>query len=167
MSNWKKLLRIVTSWSPVGPVPGSGLDALSGINAICREYYGNDHSQKPNDHCCWEGSELRLSGWHETDGHLRTRISESLDGGADADEAEEEAYMRGERSALSGVISHCCRHLGYQDTEAQKVAWIAEREAVIAALRNICADHGDNDWDEKLHLADVIEKHLHRHLPEK
>src|SRR5882762_7351463 len=39
-----------------------------------------------------------------------------------------------------------------------------ERSDAVKALRDICATHGDNDWDDKLHLGDVIEKHLHRYL---
>lgn len=32
------------------------------------------------------------------------------------------------------------------------------------ALRIVCAEFGDNDWSDDLSLADVIEKHLARHL---
>lgn len=43
--------------------------------------------------------------------------------------------------------------------------WIdGEREATIAALRILCGDFGDNDWLDDLHLADVVEKHLSKHL---
>jgi len=31
-------------------------------------------------------------------------------------------------------------------------------------LRMVCDDHGDNDWSNELHLADVVEKHLANHL---
>jgi hypothetical protein len=39
-----------------------------------------------------------------------------------------------------------------------------QRLDAIAQLRSICADFGDNDWDDDLHLGDVIEKHLGKHL---
>jgi hypothetical protein len=39
-----------------------------------------------------------------------------------------------------------------------------EREKTISALRELCAAFGDNDWPNDLHLADVIEKHLGKHL---
>lgn len=39
-----------------------------------------------------------------------------------------------------------------------------ERSAAVDALRELCGEYGDNDWDSDLHLADVIEKHLRRHL---
>jgi len=78
---------------------------------------------------------------------------------------DEDSYIRGERSAHAGMLAHCCRALGYDDLEVQKANWIVEREAVIAALRDVCAEHGDNDWHVSLHLADVITKHLQIHLP--
>lgn len=40
----------------------------------------------------------------------------------------------------------------------------SERSAAVAMLRQVCAAHGDNDWSDNLHLADVLEKHLWRHL---
>lgn len=39
-----------------------------------------------------------------------------------------------------------------------------EREQTISALRELCAVFGDNDWPEDLNLADVVEKHLGKHL---
>lgn len=41
---------------------------------------------------------------------------------------------------------------------------VAERQDVVRLLREICAEYGDNDWPDNLHLYDVIEKHLWRHL---
>lgn len=72
----------------------------------------------------------------------------------------EQAYERGSRAAYLVILSECLRQLGYADPEVQKVAWIKEREAAIAALRSMCALHGDNDWSDNLHLADIINKHL-------
>lgn len=34
-------------------------------------------------------------------------------------------------------------------------------------LRDICKEYGDNDWDDDLHIVDIVDKHLHRHLPER
>jgi hypothetical protein len=42
-----------------------------------------------------------------------------------------------------------------------------EREESVAMLRTVCTNFGDNDWPDDLHLADVIEKHLWRHLEKK
>ena len=44
---------------------------------------------------------------------------------------------------------------------------LKEREVAVAALRELCGEYGDNDWADDLHLADVIEKHLRRHLDAK
>jgi hypothetical protein len=77
---------------------------------------------------------------------------------------EEQAYIAGQRAALAAMLQQCIRDLGHSDTRPEY--FIAERLAAVAALRRVCAAHGDNDWPDNLHLADVIEKHLERHLPE-
>lgn len=76
----------------------------------------------------------------------------------------EESYEQGSRMAWRLMLQKCCRELGYDDIEAAKVRWIGEREAAISALTDVCSEYGDLDWDNNLHLADVIEKHLHRNL---
>jgi hypothetical protein len=78
------------------------------------------------------------------------------------DDEDDRKYTEGSRMAWRTLLSLACRELGYEN--AREVSWIAEREAAISALRDICGLHGDNDWDEKLYLADVIEKHLGNHL---
>lgn len=75
-------------------------------------------------------------------------------------EPEEAIYERGNRAAWQHLLSLCLRNLGYDSEECKKLGWITEREAAIAQLRMICEEWGDNKWDEKLHLADVIDKHL-------
>lgn len=79
-------------------------------------------------------------------------------------DARDEMWERGNRAAWVGMLEHCVRHLGYDSTEASKIAWISERERAVGMLRQICEAHGDNDWPDDLHLADVIEKHLWRNL---
>ena len=79
-------------------------------------------------------------------------------------EREEAAYTRGHRRAWLSVLQQCCRELGYEDVEIRKASWISEREDAIATLRRICDDIGDNEWPNDLHLSDIIEKHLERHL---
>jgi hypothetical protein len=39
-----------------------------------------------------------------------------------------------------------------------------ERAETIRLLRRVCRDHGDLDWTDELHLADIISKHLVRYL---
>jgi hypothetical protein len=80
-------------------------------------------------------------------------------------EFDEASYLRGQRSAWRALLSQCLNELGYgKDPDARKAGWITEREAAIAMLRMACDEFGDNDWDESLHLADIIEKHLYKHL---
>lgn len=76
----------------------------------------------------------------------------------------ESDYERGSRMAWALMLQECLRHLGYKSEDGARAAWILEREAALRALRDICEHHGDNDWPEELHLADIIEKHLGRHL---
>lgn len=81
-------------------------------------------------------------------------------------DSEETAYGQGYRGAFTDILSTCLRELGYEDTEATRCKWVRERESAVSALRKICRNWGDNDWDDDLSLADVIEKHLRRNLGE-
>ena len=64
-----------------------------------------------------------------------------------------------------GVIEVKSREtvLGHWVPQGQRAAF-DERVSVVAILREVCRDYGDNDWADDLHLYDVIEKHLARHL---
>lgn len=75
---------------------------------------------------------------------------------------EEQAYTEGSRAAWRKILLEALTNLGIE--ERDKHDWALERAEAIAALRRICAEHGDNDWNEDLSLADIIEKHLSRHL---
>lgn len=75
----------------------------------------------------------------------------------------EKDYESGNRAALTSMLRHCLRELGYEGDEAERSKWILERESAIATLRHVCAEIGDNDWPDDLHLSDIIEKHLARH----
>lgn len=79
-------------------------------------------------------------------------------------QTEEQAFERGSRGAWVTCLQICLQRLGYDDPQAKKTAWILEREAAVAQLRMLCETYGDNDWDETLHLADIIDKHLGRLL---
>lgn len=79
-------------------------------------------------------------------------------------DAEEQSYMQGQRAIWLRLLSGCLRGLGYDSPEARHAGWITEREEAIAILRDVCSHHGDNEWDETLHLADIIDKHLANHL---
>lgn len=53
---------------------------------------------------------------------------------------------------------------GFHPSACERCVLRGERDATVKMLRDVCADFGDNDWADELHLADVIEKHLARHL---
>lgn len=77
----------------------------------------------------------------------------------------EQAWMEGNRAAWVSLLRQAISELAYvDDPDAMKARWILEREAAVAQLRILCDDFGDNDWEPNLSLADVIEKHLGRHL---
>lgn len=73
---------------------------------------------------------------------------------------DEKSYEQGRRMSLVLMLMECCKQLGYEDPEVKKIGWISERESVVNSLRNVCENHGDNDWESDLHLSDVIDKHL-------
>lgn len=73
---------------------------------------------------------------------------------------DEQSYSQGRRSAWLHLLNECLRELGYSDPAAQQAAWVSERAACIQALRRICAESGDNNWTDDLHLVDILEKHL-------
>lgn len=83
-------------------------------------------------------------------------------------ESEERAWMLGERAGWVQILRQAIKHLGYSDDIddglCDKHRYILEREAAIAQLRMLCEEFGDNDWEPSLHIADIIEKHLGRHL---
>lgn len=76
-------------------------------------------------------------------------------------EEEEAAYMQGRKAVRREQLADALRELGDDGSEHE---WRIERNDVVAALRLICGDHGDNDWDDNDHLGDVISKHLADHL---
>jgi truncated hemoglobin YjbI len=77
---------------------------------------------------------------------------------------DETEYTRGQRAAWLTILAEAVRQLGIKDTAAAHAAWMQERSDAVAALRRLCGEHGDNDWPDEMHLGDVIEKHLGRHL---
>lgn len=79
-------------------------------------------------------------------------------------ESEERAYMDGGRFAWRAMFFKCLAELGYTDEDCAVGRVISQLEDTRAALRILCEDFGDNDWGDSLHLADVVDKHLGRHL---
>ena len=77
-------------------------------------------------------------------------------------EMQDEYYLKGEKAVWQQFLQLALTQLGYQDYQAEHL--IKERVRAIEALREICGEFGDNDWSDNLHLADIIEKHLRKHL---
>ncbi len=86
-------------------------------------------------------------------------------------EAEEQAWVAGNRSAWREMLARCLTELGYEcrppGTTVELARVVSQLEQARAALRDICARHGDNNWTNDLNLRDVIDKHLARHLDER
>lgn len=88
-------------------------------------------------------------------------------------EAESKSYMRGQRKAYLELLGVALRGLGL-DAAPNNLAAAQHRIAALeseladarAQLRMLCEDFGDNDWEDDDHLADVIERHLGKHLHE-
>lgn len=76
---------------------------------------------------------------------------------------EIEAYNRGVHVAATAMLRQCLFNL--PDSHEKSTGFlIAEREEMVQTLRWLCKDFGDNDWKADQNLADVIEKHLGKHL---
>jgi hypothetical protein len=92
---------------------------------------------------------------------------------------DEKEYLRGQRWVWLQLLNEALRNLqAFKDskelqlTELQKALvqvgkLASEREEVVAMLRSLCEDFGDNDWESDTHLADVVDKHLGRYLHER
>lgn len=78
--------------------------------------------------------------------------------------AEERAYAAGGKAVHAQNLAAALAGLGVSGSRGKAAALAKERAEAVVALRSICAEHGDNDWEDNLNLADVIEKHLGRHL---
>lgn len=76
------------------------------------------------------------------------------------------ARQSGRRSLARELASALIADLGDEDGDWEKRAarLALQLDSARAALRGVCADHGDNEWPDSLILSDVIEKHLGRHL---
>lgn len=71
-------------------------------------------------------------------------------------------YTQGKRATWIWLLNECLHHLGYEQYPQGRL--VLEREETLAALRQVCAMHGDNDWPDERRLGEVVEKHLWPHL---
>ena len=80
---------------------------------------------------------------------------------------DEASWRMGYRDAYRAMIRQCLGQFpgGSEEPPDLAVARLTlERDEAVAMLRVVCERYGDNDWPDELHLADVIDKHLGRHL---
>lgn len=82
---------------------------------------------------------------------------------SEADERDA-TWEAGYTAALRGLLARCVADLGVEDVDAGKARWLVERTDVVLLLRGMCEEYGDNEWPDNLHLSDVIDKHLMRHV---
>jgi predicted secreted protein len=78
----------------------------------------------------------------------------------------ERDFSRGEKAAWRRMLAECIKWLREDAEPMTAEQLLLERTEAIAMLRIVCAEHGDNDWPDRLHLADIIDKHLAKHLPQ-
>lgn len=85
----------------------------------------------------------------------------------DLAEARDQGYVEGRRAAAREQLTAALAVLGWESVEAAAGCGARELDEARAALREVCRDHGDNDWSDDLNLSDVIEKHLAPYLEER
>lgn len=72
---------------------------------------------------------------------------------------KERWYSDSKNRAFGSVLNFLMQQLGKAENPSRE-ALIIERQETILALRDLCDEIGDNDWDADLHLADIISKHV-------
>lgn len=85
--------------------------------------------------------------------------------GMDEQDRFDQAFTQGRKSLAINIMRTCCNEIGLEQKQQANLA--IERQEAVHMLRQVCEEHGDNDWPDDLYLADVIEKHLYRHLNSK
>lgn len=78
-------------------------------------------------------------------------------------EIKDVAYIEGTKAFARHILNTALAEL---DNGESRERLLIERSEIVSALRKICEDFGDNDWDDSAHLPDVIEKHLAYYLEE-
>lgn len=85
-----------------------------------------------------------------------------------SDETNERRYIEGRKAAARSMLLHVLSELDCDGTDPllELALKTSELSATRTMLRQICDEHGDNDWSDDLYLPDALEKHLWRHLDE-
>lgn len=83
------------------------------------------------------------------------------------EQAREAGFVSGQRRALTDLYRLIAGGLADAKLPARDAARLqVERGELVLLLRKVCAEFGDNDWDDTLFLPDVVSKHLLVHLRE-
>lgn len=76
----------------------------------------------------------------------------------------EHDYQLGYQAAMRRIAGETMRSLNPEPGRRDITALLVERSATVEKLRELCADHGDNDWPEDLYIPDILDKHLAQYL---
>jgi len=72
-------------------------------------------------------------------------------------------YITGEKAAWLRMLTVCIKNLDMNNinsVDKKYILLLKERNDAIIALRSICNILNDNEWDDNLYLADIIEKYI-------
>jgi hypothetical protein len=76
-------------------------------------------------------------------------------------EDQEKYFILGKGKAFKKIIIDCQNALAGLGIKLKtKDEFDQERIDIIDTLRSVCGEIGDNDWDDDLHISDIINKHL-------
>lgn len=81
--------------------------------------------------------------------------------------AYERGYADGRRRSLINATQEAAKLLEAGIPQAVIAELQTERLEAVAILRDACERYGDNDWEDDLHLTDILDKHLMPHLKSK
>lgn len=81
----------------------------------------------------------------------------------DLDEIKSDAFTDGQRSVWRSLVQQGLCHL--EGNEKTRTELLAERADAIRELKSLCEELGlPIEWEDDLHMADIIEKHIYRPL---
>lgn len=81
-------------------------------------------------------------------------------GNEDIDKIKENSYLEGQRAIAISLIKSLIIYLYEGEDIKMSILLQMERSEAISKLRQICEIVGDNDWEDDLHLVDILDKHL-------
>lgn len=75
---------------------------------------------------------------------------------------DEKSYIEGSRAAWRQMLAECLSNMDADgdDPQAALARATLHLDETRAALRRLGREIGADDWPEKLHLADVVEKYI-------